>query len=94
MLAIVQHAQHICEHYPLLWHIFIFSVLMFPLKISHAICIKLLLTLNFKILSDETFVFISINELVYPHKITCMNAAPPVSPDDVILRFISLCLFR
>ena len=61
---------------------------MFPLKISHVICMKFPLRLNFKILSVETFVFISINELLYPH------AAPPVSPDDVISRFISLCLFR
>ena len=55
---------------------------------------KLPLTLNFKILSVETLVFIYIYELFYPHKIICMLAAPPVSPDDVISRLIWLFLFR
>ena len=67
---------------------------MFPLKISHDTCIELILTLNIKILSVEIFVFISINELLHPHKIICMSAAPPVSHNDVILRCISVCLFQ
>ena len=43
------------EYSKLLRHIYIFCLLILPMEIAYIICLKVPLTLNFKILSVETF---------------------------------------
>ena len=52
---------------------------MYPLKIAYVMCIKMPLTFNFRILSGPIFFFIFISDLLFPHKITCIPAAPPIT---------------
>ena len=66
---------------------------MFSLKILYVICRKVPLALNFKILAVETSFFISISELLYPHKTICMPNPPPVSLDDAFLHFKYVVVF-
>ena len=66
---------------------------MYPLQIAYAICIKVPLTLNFKILSVQIIFFIFISDLLSPPKVICIPAAPTIFLYDVISRFRSLGLF-
>ena len=50
-IKIVNHR----EYFPLFRHIYIFSGLMYHLEIAYAICIKVSLALNFKIMSVQMF---------------------------------------
>ena len=67
---------------------------MYSFEITYAICIKVPLILNFKILSVQMFFFIFISDLLSLHSVMCVPAAPPISLYDVISRFRSLWLFR
>ena len=58
----------ISSYFQLLRHICIFCVSIFPLKIAFVICIKVYFTLNFKIMSAPTFVYILISDISSPQK--------------------------